>query len=78
MTCYHCGQSGGHHEACPDTRGVKADAIRVWLLGYQDGRAGRAKALPDDPTYILGYTRGECAAEEAENGFDPVREGHQW
>jgi hypothetical protein len=40
---------------------------KLWQEGESAGRSGKPQAQ-DDPSYVLGYLKGEIAREEAENG----------
>lgn len=83
--CSLCGWGGGLHDLhCPDNKEthtvlcdgewvikfVPAEKI-LWHEGWVDGRAGR-DPQKDEPVYLLGYSRGQVALEEYENGYDPV------
>ena len=46
-------------------------------VGYYDGRHCKDRAS-ENPDYRIGYLDGECAREEAENGFKPGLDGGQW
>jgi hypothetical protein len=78
MECYFCGWSGGkHHPACPNTNRITQNESD-WRKGHADWRAGKPVQVPDNASYMLGFTAGNVALEEAENGFNPVIEGRQW
>ncbi len=49
----------------------KPEEKKLWHEGWNDGRQGRDPQR-DEPVYRLGYTRGQVALEEYENGYDPV------
>lgn len=73
--CRMCKWSGRseHDEACPKAATSAAEESRrqkIFDQGETDGRQGRQKTSVD-ATYRLGYSLGNCALEEVENGFDP-------
>lgn len=74
MSCRICGYHDGHHDTKtprPEVSDDRVSDMLVWDKGYEDGRSGEPESNPD-PRYMLGYLRGEIAAEEAENGSEWV------
>ena len=68
MNCHSCGYAlGGHDAACPESAPKDRGLARRWRHGWNDGHAGKPVA-DADPSYKLGYHRGEIAQEEAANG----------
>lgn len=82
MKCNFCRWAKGHHdENCPNSVCDDNDTrMTQWNRGYKDGRSGavNCKANDENETYVIGYATGNIALEEAQNGFNPVIEGHQW
>ena len=65
--CWKCGWNGiAHDPACPE---VATEKRVEYDRGYKQGRAGK-DSESDDPSYRLGYCKGESALEEAQNGCD--------
>lgn len=56
-----------HKTGCP--RVIRAHE-GIYQDGWNDGRTGKP-AKSKEPAYLMGYSNGECAAEEAENGWRP-------
>jgi hypothetical protein len=79
MHCRFCGwgtndgkPAASHDPACPLASGKLDESKKIAFdSGYRHGRQGFDTINPDDRTYILGWLRGDAAAEEATNGFDP-------
>lgn len=83
MECQYCRWKDGRHDsACPllaknqvVSQGelFAGDNLRktiaIYERGYCDGRCGRRSA-ENNPVYMLGWGRGDCALEEYENGHD--------
>ena len=76
--CHYCGYSkGGHNPNCPHPS-PKLDfapkpwtrQVQTWDRGYRYGRAGVNERVPtdNDPIYLLGWSQGNVALEEYENG----------
>ena len=83
--CFSCRFGAPKHEdGCPELaasaeekRALKSDFNRGWSDG-RSGKFGRCgETIPQDASrsYHLGYGQGNVAREEAENGFDPARDG---
>lgn len=72
MQCYYCHwYEGSHDENCPmmATPSQQETAKATWNKGYSDGRDCH-EAQFDDPTYIIGWTRGDAVADYHENVFE--------
>ncbi len=70
--CMRCGYyHGGHAAGCPSNFPAHSPERNAYRAGRQDGRSGKAEALPENPSYALGFREGVVALEEAQNGFDP-------
>lgn len=69
MQCHLCHwYEGKHDENCPKMADPsQQEAARaLWDEGYDDGR-NRREAQSADPTYAIGWRRGDAAADYAEN-----------
>lgn len=74
--CVICMGTKGHHaKGCPnENRANHAEYRRGW-------EADRSRqSLPEGASdaFRLGWSHGDRAADEAENGFNPMHEGRQW
>lgn len=72
MQCYYCHWYNNDHDAnCPEmVEPSRQDAAKAtWDKGYDDGR-NRREAQSSDPTYIIGWIRGDVAADTRENVFE--------
>ena len=64
--CYFCRRfPGGHEDGCPGLTEEGSPERREWNAGYLDGRTGIQRTEPPTPAYVLGWAKGEIAAEEA-------------
>lgn len=64
-SCGDCGYyHGGHHEFCP-TPNPKFRGR--FAAGWSDGRSRKPLDEGKHPAYVLGWNRGDAAADEAEN-----------
>lgn len=73
LRCHRCGWGHpSHDQACPLASGKLDESKEIALqAGWYRGRHGyRTPLNPEDPTYMLGFHKGESALEEAENGCD--------
>lgn len=85
-TCSFCAWGSGLHDPhCPSNKEThsfvsddgewvakfRPSEVRVWNEGWTDGRRG-CDPQQDNLVYQLGYSRGQVALEEYENGYDPV------
>ncbi len=69
MECYFCGCSDNQHDKnCPKMADLsqRETAEATWNEGYEDGR-NRREAQSSDPTYAIGFTKGDAAADYREN-----------
>src|SRR5690242_14705805 len=57
--CYYCETVQDHAVGCPDSFAERADAKIWWDEGYQDGKRGERALRADNPSYMLGYRKGE-------------------
>lgn len=75
--CWDCRWSGGAHDpSCPVA--LKTPESRItFQKGWDDGRRGDDPKSKDE-TYLLGWSSGVVALEEAENGYRPGVDGGQW
>jgi hypothetical protein len=72
MQCHLCHwYDDKHDENCPERvdPSLREAARATWDNGYDDGR-NRRDAQSTDPTYIIGWVRGDAAADAAENIFE--------
>lgn len=73
--CGHGTQDGkpptSHDVACPMASGRLDESKKTaHQAGWNQGRSGKKALIPDDPTYKLGWLRGDAALEEATSGCD--------
>lgn len=71
--CEFCGWGHPSHDtACPLASGKLDESKKVaHSAGWNHGRHGYTNPFnPNDPSYMLGFRRGESALESAENGCD--------
>ncbi|MDO8564434.1 MAG: hypothetical protein Q7R88_00365 [bacterium] len=72
-SCNYCGRNRVgkepilHKTGCPQ---VIRRNLPLYLNGWDDGKLGRPESS-NNPAYKMGYGNGICAAEEAENGWNP-------
>ncbi len=69
MQCRFCHwYNDKHDENCPEVAGPsrKEAARATWNEGYDDGQ-NRREAQSSDPTYTIGWIRGDAAADYHEN-----------
>jgi hypothetical protein len=65
MSCPDCGYyNGGHHDACPSVRFRLREEFEA---GKAAGRNRQPCWETATSAYRLGWTRGDAAADEAEN-----------
>lgn len=78
MRCQFCNRGTNdsrpptsHDPGCPFTNG-KLDRSKeiAFDTGWKHGRSGQKPLNQEDPSYMLGFLRGEAALEAAENGCD--------
>ena len=68
MGCHYCGYSGGHHsDDCPKNDPA---AIKRFHDGWSEARNRAIKPSSDDKAFNLGFYKGVCALESAQNGHD--------
>jgi hypothetical protein len=72
MECYYCRWLNDKHgPGCVNPAdAANKDALKAtWQQGYDDG-AGRREAASEDPTYLLGWVKGDAYADTRENVFE--------
>ena len=70
--CFYCHWYRKQHDQnCPEVAEAasKAEARAIWQQGYNDGRR-RRDSQSTNPTYMIGWVRGDAAADYAENVFE--------
>ena len=70
MQCYFCQCDGSHNKHCPKLSSDRTTADALWKAGYDDGRNRREAKSDADPTYMIGWVRGDAVADTSENVFE--------
>jgi hypothetical protein len=70
MQCFYCHWNDDKHDAnCPKMAdpSQREAAEATWRAGYTDGKNRRSEAQPNDPTYMIGWVRGNAFADYLDN-----------
>ena len=74
--CHYCGWTGDCHD--PNCPKPASSEMAEWRRSWQEGRRGCEPPTGASKLFVMGWHQGNIALEEAQNGFDPSDEGHQW